>query len=72
MTSTKKKSAEKMPAKKAGKRVPQHNEPKAKMPKHEGVPKAMRRPMPTGADAKYARGGHNISTGKMAGKKRTK
>lgn len=72
MTSTKKKMPAKAPGKKtAGKRVPQHNEPKAKMPPHAGIPKEMRRPIPTeGANFKTA--GHNVSGGgkRMAGSKK--
>lgn len=62
-----------MASKKSGKRVPQHNEPKAKTPKHEGVPKAMRREMPTDSKG-FDRGGFNISGGskRMAGAKKKK
>lgn len=70
MTSTKKKPPAKMPAKKSGKRVPQHNEPKAKMPPHAGIPKEMRRPVPTEGPG-YKTAGHNVSGGKrMAGSKK--
>ena len=45
--------------KKGGKRVPQHNEPMAKMPKHDGIPKGFRAPMPKDKGP-VAKGGLNI------------